>query len=415
VKERRRFLVGGSQKQYYRYRRLLLINAIWAMMVISIYQYSWFLFSFALSTELKWSPAVIGITFTVFAFASTFIQPFSGYIADLFGPRKVSVIAAILVGMGFFFSSFAATPMELYFYYGLGSVGVGILYGLSTASAIKWFPEKRGLAVGLAVFGFGGGTALFNWPILWSLEAHGLRLTFQYVGLLMLVGLIPAAFFYKYPPSTWDLSSQAMAKKSLQPLLEFKPQEMLKTYQWFLIYFCFAFTISIILLFAAHLKMIAQEYNLPAAYLHWLLALFPLGNGLSKVVAGAVSDRLGREKTMTIFFGLLGFSIFALLQFGYHPLAFVAIVFIAALLGGSPLAVYPATIGDYYGARYSTMNYGITYTAKAWAGLISGWASGYFVVRFGSFQIPLILLAVCSLLAALFSNPRWMRPPSPAR
>ena len=87
---------------------------------------------------------------------------------------------------------------------------------------------------------------------------------------------------------------------------------------------------------------------------------------------------------MTIFYGLLGLSIIDLLKFGDHPFAFVAIIFLAALLGGSPFALYPATVGDYYGARYSTVNYGITYTAKAWAGFISGWLSGYFVTQSGS-------------------------------
>lgn len=401
------------QKQYYRFRRLMLINAIWVMMVISIYQYSWFLFAFVLSEELKWNLATIGLTFTVFAYTATFIQPFSGYIADSFGPRKVSILAAILVGLGFILSSFAASPMELYFYYGLGSVGVGILYGLSAASAIKWFPDKRGLATGLTVFGFGAGTALFNWLIQGSLEAYGLRLTFQYIGLLMLLALIPAAFFYKYPPSHWKPSSPASAKKGAQPSWEAKPQEMLKTYQWYLIYFCFSFTVSIVLMFAAQMKMLAKEYHLPAAYFNWLLVLFPIGNGLSRVVAGAVSDKLGRERTMMIFYGLLGFSILALLQFGYHPLAFVTIVVIAALLGGSPFALYPATIGDYYGSKYSTVNYGITYTAKAWAGLISGWMSGYLVAQFGSYQVPLILVAICSMVAALVSNPKWMKPPHP--
>ena len=86
-------------------------------------------------------------------------------------------------------------------------------------------------------------------------------------------------------------------------------------------------------------------------------------------------------------------------------------MFLAALLGGAPFALYPATIGDYYGTRYSTTNYGITYTAKAWAGLISGWLSGYLVVTFGSYKIPLTVVACCSLVAAALSNPRLMKAP----
>jgi OFA family oxalate/formate antiporter-like MFS transporter len=114
---------------------------------------------------------------------------------------------------------------------------------------------------------------------------------------------------------------------------------------------------------------------------------------------------------MVIFYTLLALSIFCFVVFAHLSLLFVAIVFIAALLGGAPFALYPATIGDYYGARYSTTNYGITYTAKAFAGLISGWLSGYLVMQFGSFRLPLIFVAICSLLAAVVSTPMFMKAP----
>jgi OFA family oxalate/formate antiporter-like MFS transporter len=139
--------------------------------------------------------------------------------------------------------------------------------------------------------------------------------------------------------------------------------------------------------------------------------IFPVGNGLSRIISGWVSDKLGRERTMVMFFGALGLSIIALVHFGGNPLAFVLLVFLAAMLGGSPFALYPATIGDYYGPKYSTVNYGITYTAKAWAGLISGWLSGYIVLQFGSFKGPLLLIAAGSLLAAIISSPKVMKAP----
>ena len=396
---------------YQKFRWFVVSIGLFVMMVISIYQYSWSLFAYSLAQEFKWDLATIGLTFTVFAYTATFIQPFSGYIADSFGPRKVSVFASVLVGLGFLLSSLASSPGQLYFFYGLGGVGVGVLYGLSTASAIKWFPDKRGFATGLVVFGFGAGTAIFNWMIQGSLEANGFRTTLQYLGFLMLGVLVPASFFYKFPPPQWMPQSKGGDKKSTSQLVEYRPAAMMGTYQWYLIYFCFAFTVSIVLLFGAQMKMVAKEYQLPKEYFDLLLVLFPLGNGLSRIVAGAVSDRVGREKTMVIFYAFLGVSILALLLFGNHPLLFVMIVFIAALLGGAPFALYPATVGDYYGSKYSTVNYGITYTAKAWAGLISGWLSGYFVSQMGSYKIPLVIIAICSLLAAFFSNPRIMRSP----
>jgi OFA family oxalate/formate antiporter-like MFS transporter len=392
-----------------RYRWGLILSAFVIMMVISIYQYSWFLFAYALQKQYHWELSTIGLTFTVFTYAATFIQPFSGYIADSYGPRRVAMAASVLAGLGLILASTSGSPIRFYLYYGLGGIGVGILYGISTACAIKWFPDRRGFATGLVVFGFGAGTAVFNLFIQRLLETKGLESTLIYLGIAMLIILIPLSQFYKYPQES-AISRQPGGTVPL-PSSDYKPAQMLQTYQWYLIYFSFMFTVSIVLMFGAQMKMVAKEFNLPPAYFSVLLVLFPLGNGLSRVVSGFLSDKIGREKTMVIFYSLLGLSILCFVTLAQIPFFFVAIVFIAALLGGAPFALYPATIGDYYGSRYSTTNYGITYTAKAFAGLISGWLSGYLVMQFGSFRPVLVFVAICSLLAAFISLPKFMKSP----
>ncbi|HSR13099.1 MAG TPA: OFA family MFS transporter [Thermodesulfobacteriota bacterium] len=382
---------------------------VWVMMVVSIYQYSWSLFAFSLSRELNWSVATVSLTFTIFNVA-TFLQPFTGIIADVRGPRGIAVLGALLVAAGMVLSSYVSEPWQLHLFYGIGGAGVGVFYGIATATAIKWFPDRRGFATGIVVFGFGAGTALFNWLVQILLEGYGFRPTFRIIGVFMFLVLVPAALMYRYPPAGWKPAAPGSPAKA-KAVVDFRPQEMMATRQWFLIYFCFSFTIAIVLLFAAQMKMLAKEYQLPQVYFDILLVLFPIGNGLSRIVSGGVSDKLGREKTMTLFYGALGLSIFALIQWGGSPVAFVALVFVAALLGGSPFALYPATIGDYFGPKYSTVNYGITYTAKAWAGLISGWLSGYLMTQFGSFRIPLLIIAAGSLLAAVISSPGLMKAP----
>jgi len=392
------------------YRWGILPAAVAVMMLISIYQYSWFLFAYPLQHQLGWSLSSVGLVFTVFTYTATFIQPFSGYIADSYGPRKVALAASALTGTGLLLSSTAATPILMCLYYGFGGLGVGILYGISTASAVKWFPDRRGFATGLVVFGFGSGTALFNLFIQQLLEAKGLQNTFVYLGVVMLCVLIPLSFLFRYPGSPARTNGNAQRARDPHPG-GYRPVEMLKTRQWYQIYFCFIFTISIVLMFGAQMKMVAEEFSLPRGHFNALLVLFPLGNGLSRILAGVISDKIGREKTMVIFYSLLGVSIFLFVLFAKIPSLFVSIVFIAALLAGAPLVLYPATIGDYYGAEYSTTNYGITYTAKAFAGLFSGWLSGLLVMKFGSFTLPLIVLGIMSLVAAAASWPGFMKPP----
>jgi OFA family oxalate/formate antiporter-like MFS transporter len=380
------------------------------MMVISIYQYSWFLFAYTIEKKFGWNPAAIGMTFTVFAYAATFVQPFSGFIADSYGPRKMALVASFLVGIGFILCSFVSSPYVLYLYYGLGGLGVGVLYGISTACAVKWFPDKRGFAAGLVVFGFGAGTAIFNFFIQGLLDLKGLSTTFLWIGSFMLIILVPLSLLLNYPIQKSSPHSKSEGEKS-ENVTNYKPAEMLKTYQWFLLYFSFMGTVSIVLMFGAQMKMLAREFNLPESYFNWVLVVFPLANGMSRVFAGAVSDKIGREKTMMLFYSVLGLSIFTFVMLAHIPALFVLIVFTASLLGGAPFALYPATIGDYYGAKYATTNYGITYTAKAWAGLISGWLSGYLLMKFGSYRLALVILAVCSLMAAALSNPRLLKKP----
>jgi len=180
-------------------RSTVLLASLVVMMVISIYQYSWFLFAYTIESEWNWDLAVIGLAFTIFTYAATFVQPFSGALADSYGPRSVATVASFFVGAGFILASFAASPKGLYLYYGLGGLGVGVLYGISTACAVKWFPDKRGFATGLVVFGFGAGTALFNWFIQGMLESKGLHTTFLYLGIFMMITLIPLSFLYRYP------------------------------------------------------------------------------------------------------------------------------------------------------------------------------------------------------------------------
>ena len=393
-----------------RYRWFIISLAIVLNMTVSIYQYSWSLFANNLREELGWSLAAVSLTFTIFQFTN-FSQPFSGALADARGPRGIGIVGALLTGLGFILSSQASAPWQLWVCFGMGGIGAGALSGIAGAAGIKWFPDKRGLAAGLITFGYGSGTAIFNWMIQALLGALGVRTTFFYMGLLMLAILLPAVLLFKYPPEAWTPPTTGLSPKSSRVFRDYTPGEMLRTPQWFLIYFSFTFTISTILIFAAQMKMIAREFGIPQAHFDLLLILFPLGNGFSRIFGGVVSDRIGRERTMVIFYVLLGLSVFTLISFGTNPVVFVIFVFLCGLLGGSPFALYAATIGDYYGTKYATTNFGITHTSKAWAGLISGWLCGFLVALAGSYKLPLFIIATCTLTAGVLSHPRFLKPP----
>ncbi|MCS7108614.1 MAG: OFA family MFS transporter [Sulfolobales archaeon] len=386
---------------------IILMCSTTVMMVISIYQYSWSLYAYAISDELRWSITTISLAFTIFVYASTFIQPFSGFLADKYGSRKLALISSTLVGLGFLLSSYVSSPTELYLTYGLGSIGVGTLYGIATATAVKWFPERKGLATGIVTFGFGAGASLFNLPIQGLISAGGFRMAFTYVGLFMLVALAPFSYLLIYPKGG---TQRKLGNKQVTDV-NYTPFEMLRTKQWYLIYLTFIITPAAALMFGAQIKLMASEFNIPTSYLNIVLVTFPLANGLSRIIAGIISDRIGRELTMTSFYLLLGTSLLGLSYLGGSPSMFLLFTLAASLLGGAPYTFYPSIIGDYYGVRYSTVNYGITYTAKAWAGLISGWITAYLVETYGSYTLPLTTIALLCIVAALLSSPIILKPP----
>lgn len=397
------------------YRWILIGAAICVKMVISIYQYSWFLFAFSIRGEQGWSLEQIALTFTIFIMAATLIQPFSGIYADAYGPRNICLLSALLVGGGMMLASYADGPLILWVCYSLGGLGVGAINGISTATALKWFPDRRGLATGLVEFGFGAGTLLFNHFLQSSLDLHGWRDTFFYLAFFMWAVLIPLIMIYKYPPEDWERRFKAAGQKIQAGLKQYRPLQMAKTHQFLLIYLGFTLIISVVLLFASHMKMIAREFDLPPAMFSFLLIAFPLGNGFARIVAGVVSDLMGRERTMVIFYSLLGTCMLLLGLFGTNPWVFVITVFMSGLLGGAPFVLYASVVGDYFGTKYSTANWGLTITGKAWAGLIAGWLSGFLVLQFGTYQTPLLLLAGCCFLAAVLASPKLLKTPQPER
>ncbi len=389
-------------------RWVILLSSMSVMMIISIYQYSWSLYAYAMSNDLGWSLTTVSLAFTVYVYASTFVQPFSGFLADIYGPRKLALISSLLAGLGYVASSYVSSPPHLYLTYGLGSLGVGTLYGIATGTAVKWFPERRGLATGVVTFGFGAGASLFNLPIQAFITSEGFRKAFTYVGVFMLAALTLLSFMMVYPKGNVPVKSRGSVKEEG---VNYTPAKMLRTWQWYLIYLTFIVTPTAALMFGAQIKHMSAEFNVPANYLNIVLVTFPLANGLSRVIAGIISDRIGRERTMAIFYVLLGISLLGLPFLGHSSLMFLIFILAASLLGGSPYAFYPSIIGDYYGSKYATVNYGITYTAKAWAGLLSGWLTAYLVETYGTYRIPLISVALLCIVAAVLSSPLVLRPP----
>src|SRR5271154_6509919 len=184
-------------------RWVILLFSIISMVAVANFQYGWTLFVEPLKQHLKVDAALIQVTFTVFVLLETWLVPFEGWLVDKFGPRLLVMLGGVLAGAGWFGSGKAETLTALYLSYAVAGIGAGIVYGTAVGSALKWFPDHRGLAAGLTAAGFGAGAAFTVKPIADLIASDGYQTAFIRWGIIQGVTVVIAACFLKSPPAGW--------------------------------------------------------------------------------------------------------------------------------------------------------------------------------------------------------------------
>src|SRR5881275_3585697 len=165
------------------YRWMQLVLGIVAMAMIANLQYGWTLFVNPISEKYGWTRAAIQVAFTIFVLTETWLVPFEGYLVDKYGPRPVVLVGGLLCGIGWVMNAYADSLTLLYIAAAIGGIGAGAVYGTCVGNALKWFPDRRGLAAGLTAAGFGMGSALTIIPIQAIIKASGYEAAFLYFGI----------------------------------------------------------------------------------------------------------------------------------------------------------------------------------------------------------------------------------------
>jgi len=396
-------------------RWLLLTAAVTSMMLVGLYQYSWPLIVQPMSDESGWPIPVVQGAFVAFTWVMTLTQPVAGMFADSKGPRIINLSGALMAGIGWAALSRANTPETFFLAYGLGGVGVGIFYATSMGTANKWFPDRRGLATGLASFGFGFGAAVFNPMIYNAINAFGIRTTLLQLGLTTLATLVVTGLLTVYPHSSWTPQTpdpkKTVTAKTEGTTHQYGIREMISTGQWWQIYLAFILTANLGLMITSQLKPLGSSLNLEQDVIIIASSAWPFANGLGRILGGWVSDRLRRERTMFLYFSIQGTLILSLQIAGLHPTSFITIVVLLGLVWGPVFAFFPSIIADYYGRENSTANYGLTYTAKGWGALLGGFALALLAASYGGYSMPIIISAVFSFSAAVLVAPRLLKRP----
>ncbi|HZZ91578.1 MAG TPA: oxalate/formate MFS antiporter [Usitatibacter sp.] len=398
-------------------RWLQLFLGIVCMAMIANLQYGWTLFVNPIDAKYHWGRAAIQVAFTTFVLCETWLVPIEGWLVDRFGPRPVVLVGGILVGVAWVMNAYATSLMMLYVAAAIGGVGAGAVYGTCVGNALKWFPDRRGLAAGLTAAGFGMGSALTIIPIQAIIKSSGYETAFLYFGIGQGVVVFLLSFGLAAPRKgeVPEVAKVAITRR------EYTWHEMIRTPVFWIMYAMFVFMAAGGLMATAQLGPIAKDFRiadvpvsllgltLPA--LTFALSIDRVLNGVTRPFFGWVSDHIGRENTMFIAFGTEALGIVALAQLGHDPVWFVILTGLVFFAWGEIYSLFPSTCADTYGSRFATTNSGLLYTAKGTASLLVPLTS---VLSAGGhwhtvFYLAAGLNAVAAILALAVLRPMRLR------
>src|SRR6185369_12853129 len=393
-----------------------LVLGILCMAMVANLQYGWTLFVNPIDSKHHWGRASIQVAFSIFVLLETWLVPIEGYLVDRYGPRLVVLVGGVLCGLAWTLNSLADSLSVLYIAAAIGGVGAGAVYGTCVGNALKWFPDRRGLAAGLTASGFGAGSALTIVPIAAMIKTHGYEQAFLYFGLGQGIIVVLLSLFLIAPVAREVHRAAAAVPQARR---QFAPMEVLKTPVFWIMYVMFVLVGAGGLMATAQLAPIAKDFGiadtpvslvgltLPA--LTFALAIDRVLNGLTRPFFGWVSDHIGRELTMFIAFALEAVGILALSVYGRDPLMFVILSGLVFFAWGEIYSLFPATSADTFGSKFAAANAGMLYTAKGTASLlvplanvVATHAGGWHSV----FVIAAVLNAVAALMALIALKPK---------
>ena len=361
---------AGRVSDAYRWTQLTI--GVAAMVMIANYQYGWTFFVPDIQKTFGWDRASIQWAFTLFVLFETWLVPVEGWFVDKYGPRVVVLIGGILCAIGWAINAQATSLNGYYLGMIIAGIGAGGVYGTCVGNALKWFPDKRGLAAGITAAGFGAGSALTVAPIQAMIKDSGFQNTFLYFGLGQGIIIVILS----------------------------------------LMYFMFVIVGAGGLMVTANLKPIAVDWKVDAVpvtligmtmtAVTFAATIDRVLNGLTRPFFGWISDMIGRENTMFIAFGMEGVGIWALYLYGHDPVLFVILSGFVFFAWGEIYSLFPSTCTDTFGAKFATTNAGLLYTAKGTAALLVPVAN-YMQQSSGTWDRVFWIAAGANILASLLA------------
>ncbi|MDY4347257.1 MULTISPECIES: L-lactate MFS transporter [Pectobacterium] len=364
--------------------------------------YTWSLFNQPLVDKFGWTLSSVATTFSITSFCLAFATLFAGKFQERIGLRRLTMIAGIALGAGLMASAVSPSLTLIYLLMGV-VVGFadGTAYITTLSNLIKWFPNRKGLIAGISVGAFGTGSLLFKYVNSFLIAEVGVSEAFFYWGIIVMAMILVGSSLLKEPAAVpvQQAAVQGQAR-------DFSLAEMLATKESYLLFIIF-FTAC---MSGLYLIGIVKDIGVQMAGMDMAMAAnavsaIAIFNTVGRIVLGALSDNVGRMRVIsfTLFVTILAVSVMTFLPL--NPLLFFTCVSAIAFCFGGNITVFPAIVGDFFGLKNHSKNYGVIYQGFG-IGALSG---SFIAAQLGGFQatfMAIIIMSVVSLLITL-----WVKPP----
>lgn len=370
--------------------------------------YAWSVLSKQINKEWGWNETQTALPYSVAIAVFAFMMVPAGRLQDKFGPRLVATLGGIFCGAGFIVASLGQSLAGLIIGFGvLAGTGIGFGYASATPPAVKWFPpERTGLIAGLVVAGFGLASVYIAPLANYLLDVYGIQTSFMILGIAFLIIVVLLSPLLKNPPaapkSMANTPSRVVAKsvgaQAIASLENYEWPEMLRTPQFYLLWVMYVFGAGAGLMIIGKLaKIVDLQAGIKAGFI--FVSLLAVGNAAGRIVAGVLSDKIGRTRTMFAVFVFQAGLMFSLRSLNTYAALFVASVLIGFNYGAN-LSVFPSATKDYFGLKNFGANYGFVFTAWGVGGILGPILSGYIFDSSKNFNNAYLIASFCLLIAA---------------
>jgi OFA family oxalate/formate antiporter-like MFS transporter len=407
-------------------RWIRLVAAVIAMIQIANLQYAWTLFVQPIRDAHHWVLSDVQLGLTIFIALETWAMPVTGWLIDRHGARLLMTLAGIMCGVGWAGLGTAQSLTALYLLYALAGLGAATVYCGSIGVALKWFPDRRGLAAGVIAAGFGSGSALSVPIISYLLKTQDYRIAFLYTGIVQGVLIILAAQFLGGTGVAARVAAKPMQKVKVRSQEhDFNSAEMLRTRHFYVLYAMMLMMGIGGLLATAQVAPVARTFGIASGMVTLSVTLNSIANGSGRFFWGWVSDHIGRERTMLVAFLLQSIALVSVMALGPRSATlFIVSMAMVFFTWGEVYVLFPSAQGDFFGSRFASSNYGFLYSSKGVASILGSWLAAKLFEASGSWGPAFYGSAVLALITAMMalglrkmplpSKPAYASIPTPA-